>query len=252
MECVEKGRRDGGMKRAVWFPILVSCILAHSSNAQSVRSLINGGNNLYQDRKYDEAEVNYRKALEKEQGSVPGHFNLGNSLNKQGKFDQSVKEFETAAVGAQEKGTKAQALYNIGNAYVDAGQYDLAVKSYIESLERNPNDEDAKYNLSYALRKKKEQQQQNNQKQNQQQQQQDKGNQSKTKNPQQQQQNQPQSEQHQQENDKKNPQQQQVQEKQMSRADAERILEVLKNNEKDVQKKLRVKALARAKTDKDW
>ena len=248
------------MKRAVWFPIVVGCVLAHGSKAQSVRSLINDGNDLYQDKKYDEAEVNYRKALEKEQGSIPGHFNLGNSLNKQGKSDQSIKEFETAAASAQEKEMKAQALYNIGNSYVEGGQYDHAVKSYIESLERNPNDEDAKYNLSYALRKMKEQQQQkskqqqNNQQQNQQQQkpQQDKGDQNKKENQQQQEKTQPQSQQHEQESEKKNSPQQQAQEKQMSRADADRILEVLKNNEKDVQKKLRVKARARAKTDKDW
>ncbi len=38
----------------------------------------------------------------------------------------------------------------------------------------------------------------------------------------------------------------------MSKADAERILEVLKNNEKEVQKKLRVRQAVRPKTDKDW
>jgi hypothetical protein len=38
----------------------------------------------------------------------------------------------------------------------------------------------------------------------------------------------------------------------MSRADAERILEVLKSEEKDVQKKLRAKVQTRAKTEKDW
>jgi tetratricopeptide (TPR) repeat protein len=42
-------------------------------------------------------------------------------------------------------------------------QYDSAVKSYIEALKQDPGDEDAKYNLSYALRKMKDQKQKNQQ-----------------------------------------------------------------------------------------
>ena len=38
----------------------------------------------------------------------------------------------------------------------------------------------------------------------------------------------------------------------MSKADAQRILDVLKDNEKEVQKKLRVRQAVRSKTDKDW
>jgi tetratricopeptide (TPR) repeat protein len=70
-------------------------MVVNAAQPQSTRSLINDGNGLYEDGKYDEAEINYRKALEKEQGSLAGHFNLGNSLSKQKKFDQSIKEFET-------------------------------------------------------------------------------------------------------------------------------------------------------------
>jgi hypothetical protein len=38
----------------------------------------------------------------------------------------------------------------------------------------------------------------------------------------------------------------------MSRADAQRILDALKNDEKNVQKKLRKKAVTRAGVEKDW
>ena len=252
------------MIRIPWFTILMSCIVVNAEQAQSTRSLINDGNGLYKDGKYDKAEVDYRKALEKEQGSLPAHFNLGNSLSKQKKVDQSIKEFETAATSSQEKETKAHAMYNTGNSYLEGGQYDSAVKSYIEALKQDPGDEDAKYNLSYALRKMKDQKQQNQQQnkkdQNQQQKQQQnkqQGNKNQNKdqnkndnqNPQQKNQNQPGQ---QQDKNAQNPPEQQPKEKQMSRADADRILEVLKNNEKNVQKKLRVKARARPKTDKDW
>jgi len=232
--------------RILW--LLVAVLLPCCMNAQSVRSLVNGGNDLYKDQKYTDAEVNYRKALEKEPALVQGHFNLGNALHQEGKFDEAIKEYGEAIQRAEQKDTKAYAYYNIGNSLVKGQKYDDAVKSYIESLKIDPNDPAAKYNLSYALEKLRRQQQQ--QQQNKDQKNQDKNKQQdKQKQDQQKQQNQKQDKQKQQ----PQPQQQQAaRQKQMSKADAERILDVLKNNEKDVQKKLRTRQAVRAKTDKDW
>ena len=150
---------------------------------------------------------------------------------------------------AQSKETKAGAYYNIGNAFMKQQQYQDAVKSYIESLKLNPNDQDTKYNLSYALEKlRQRQQQQNKSKDNKQDRRKNQQNQD--------QQNQDQQKQNQQQNKEQQAQQrklrQEGQEKKMAKADAERILEVLKNSEKDVQKKLRVRPAVRAKTEKDW
>jgi len=214
---------------------------------QSTRSLINEGNDLYEENKYDEAEINYRKALNEDQTSVAGTFNLGNALNKQGKFDQSASEFEAAAMKAEEKDTRAAAHYNRGNSFLEATQYDRAIASYVESLKLDPSDMDAKYNLSYALMKRRQQQQQQGGGKNDQNKNQDQKNKDQKKNDQQ-----DQSKQQQENKQDAKGQQQDQQQKVMSRADAERILEVLKNEEKEVQKKLRAKPQTRAKTDKDW
>ena len=144
----------------VW---ICAVLLVATASGQSIRSLVNGGNGLYEKQKFTDAEVNYRKALEKEQGLVQGHFNLGNSLYKQGKVDESVKEYEQAAATAGEKDTKAYAYYNMGNAHLQGQRYQEAVQSYIQSLKINPSDQDTKYNLSYALEKMKQQQQQQQQ-----------------------------------------------------------------------------------------
>ncbi|HXF99450.1 MAG TPA: tetratricopeptide repeat protein [Bacteroidota bacterium] len=226
--------------------------LAH---AQSVRSLINDGNDLYAERNYTDAEVNYRKALEKDITVMPGHFNLGNALYRQEKFDEAITSYEEAVRKSETPGAKAKAYYNLGDAYIKAQKYDEAIRALIESLKLNPNDADAKYNLSYALMKKREQQnqqsKQNQQDKNQQnqQQQQDKQNQDQQK----QDQNKNDQQNHQDKNQQNHQQQQrQQQERMMSRADAERILDVLKNNEKEVQKKLRQRVAGRPRTEKDW
>ena len=226
-------------------------LFAGSVRAQSVRSLVNGGNSLYRSGKYDEAEVRYRKALEQEHALPAGSFNLGDALYKQGKLDESVREFENVAATRESPSVRANALFNRGNALMQGQKYQEAVGSYIEALKLKPDDADTKYNLSYALQKLKEQQQQR-----QQQQKQDKNNKNDKNQQQQQQQNkddqQKQQQQQQQQQNQENQQQAARQEKRMSKEDAARILEVLKNSERDVQKKLRAHEQVRARTDKDW
>ncbi len=263
VESITKGRRGEGMNaKHGWWCVVSSALLLVSvshSSAQSVRSLVGDGNSQYKDQKYADAEVNYRKALEKEQGLVPGHYNLGNALYKQDKADEAIKEYENALMKAESKDTKAEAYFNMGNAYMKGQRYQDAVKSYVESLKLNPNDQDSKYNLSYALEKMKQQQQQqdkndkNKDKDKDKQDQKDKQNKDQDKQKQdQQKQDQQKQDQQKQDQEKQQKQQQQGQEKKMAKADAERILDVLKNSEKDVQKKLRVRPAVRSKTEKDW
>lgn len=252
------------MRRAM---ALLLVVISHWSlvigvaQAQSVRSLVNSGNDSYASKKFDDAEVSYKKAVEKDIMSVPGHFNLGNSLYRQDKNDESVKAFQDAISRAEGKWAKSQAYFNLGDAHLKSQKYEEAVKSFTESLKLNPDDADAKYNLSYALMKQKEQQQKNQnkndknqdknkdqQKQNQDQNKQDQEKQDQQKQDQQNQQQQNQEQQQQQAQQDQTRQQQ----KQMSKADAERILDVLKNNEKNVQKKLRARVSQRARGEKDW
>ena len=223
-------------------------LLASPLSAQSVRSLVHGGNDMYDDKKFSDAEVNYRKALEKENGLVQGHFNLGDALYKQQKYGESAKEFENAYRKADSKDARAFAQHNIGNSLVKEQKYAEAIKAYTESLKIHPDDLDTKYNLSYAMAMMHRQQENQNKKNNQQKNKDDQNNQDQKKQNQQEQNQQKQN----QEKQDREKQQAQQREKQMAKADAERILDVLKNNEKNVQKKLRVRQATRVKTDKDW
>jgi len=230
--------------------VAAACVLIAgaplAARAQSTRSLVNGGNDLYRDQKFSDAEVNYRKALEKEKGLVQGLFNLGDALTKQGKYDEAVREYQEALAKAEGKDTKAYASYNIGNAQMKQQKYQDAVQSYVDALKIDPKDEDAKYNLSYALEKLKApppKPQQNKKDQ-------DKKDQNKKDQEKQNQQNQQNKDQ--QNKDQQKQQSPRQQQKQMSKADAQRILDVLKNSEKDVQKKLHQRQAVRPRTDKDW
>jgi tetratricopeptide (TPR) repeat protein len=240
--------------KTIW--LIASCLVCiAAARSQSERSLIRDGNRSYKDSKFSDAEVNYRKALEKNKELVPGTFDLGDALYKQGRYGEAAEQYGASAEKLKDPSLKAQALHNLGNALLKEQKLPESIGAYKGALKLNPNDADTKYNLEYAKALLQRQQQQ--QQQNKDQKKDDKKNQDKQKQDQQKQDQQKKDEQKQdqQKNDEqKQKDQQQARQKkqQISKEDAERILEALKNEEKNVQKKLHHKIPARVKVEKDW
>ncbi|MCX7798041.1 MAG: tetratricopeptide repeat protein [Melioribacter sp.] len=222
---------------------LLIIIVFSYTYAQSHRSLINEGVDLYNSGKYADAEVNFKKSLEKKSDLFEAHFNLGDAYYKQGRFEEAIQSYRNALSFTKDKFNKAKVYHNIGNSLLKLQKYNESVDAYKNALKLNPNDNDTKYNLSYALKMLKENQKQNQQKQNKEQNNQDKNKQN--------QQNQDQQNKQDQKEDKQK-QNQQQQKNQITKEDAERILEALKNNEQDLQKKLRKVKGRSVIVDKDW
>ena len=128
---------------------LLILLLCHTAQAQVTRYL-NDGNKLYGQQRFKEATADYAKAVAKNPTYAPGLFNLGNSLYQEKKFDSSRKIMEATAKMTNDKGSKAAANYNIGNTYMSQQKWEDAINAYKHTLRNNPQDGDAKYNLSYA------------------------------------------------------------------------------------------------------
>jgi len=245
------------MKRFLIFVFLFT-LTNLSSFAQSERKLNNDGVELYNQKKFSDAELNFRKAIEKNQNSFPPRFNLGNSYYKQENYEESIKNYQELLQKTDDKELKSKLYHNIGNSYLKSNKIEQSVESYKNALKLNPNDMDTKYNLSYALSLLKNNQQQNQKNQNQEnkndkqdknQDNQQNNNDNKDKENKDKQNQQNQNEQQDKQEQKSQPQQQ---DSKISKEQAERILEALKNNEKDLQKELRKKKGGIIKTDKDW
>jgi Ca-activated chloride channel family protein len=240
------------MKKLSTYIFSVGVVLvgyAISSQAQSVRSLVNGGNDLYEAKKYTDAEVEYRKSLEKDKNLLQGNFNLGDAVYKQNHFDEAIQEYTTALGKTTDPSMQAKIYHNIGNAYCSSNKFPEGVNAYTNALKCNPKDEDTRYNLAYALKKIQEQQQQKQQKK--QDDKKDKKNDDNNKQDQAQNQKND-NKQDQQQKQQQNQQQKQQPERKISKQEAERILEALKNDEKNTEKKMQKRVPIRLNVDKDW
>jgi tetratricopeptide (TPR) repeat protein len=228
--------------------LLLFAIGSQESFSQSLRGLVNDGVENYNEGNFSDAEVNFKKGVEKSPESFEAKFNLGD--------DEAIKSYNSAFAFAKDDLEKARVHYNIGNSLLKAQKIKESIEEYKKSLKLNPNDQEAKYNLSYALellKNKDDQQQQKNDKDQNKDKNQDQNkdqNQDQDKKDQQKDQQNKQDQQKQDQQDKK--QQQQQQQQKISKEEAERILEALKDNEKDLQKELRKIKGKRVKTDKDW
>jgi tetratricopeptide (TPR) repeat protein len=230
--------------------LILFSVFSMCASAQTVRGHISDGNHAFEKGRHVDAEVEYKKALELNPQSKEAHFNLGDSYYKQQRFDEALREYGKSAEAMKSPEQRAESFYNIGNSLYRANKFQDAVGAYKQSLKINPNDNDTRYNLQMARAKLKQQEQQKQQKKDQKQDQQQDQKQD------QQQQNQPQNQQQQQQQKQeqaKQDQTQQIQKKnQMPKQEADRILDAMRNNEKEIQKNLRKREAVKVKVEKDW
>ncbi len=93
--------------------------------------------------------------------------NVGAAHYKLKDFEAADSQFyRAAAIGDDE--LRAQALYNLGNSAYRQDKLEDAVDFYMGSLEANPDDLDAKFNLEFVREEMRRRQQQNQDRQNQQ------------------------------------------------------------------------------------
>jgi len=229
----------------------VLTLSAGTAMAQSTRSSVNKGVDLYHDGKYIDSEVEFRKGLEKSPDNFQANFNLGDSFYKEGKYEDALKAYNGALSKAGTNDLKAQIYHNMGNALLKDQKVKESIGAYINSLKLNPNDESTKYNLSYALDLLKNQNHQDkNDKNKDKNDKQNKNDQNKN----QDNQNQQNSQQNKNDSQKDRQKNQQAQPPppKISKDQAEAIFNALNNDEKNLQKQLRKMKGQPVKTDKDW
>jgi Ca-activated chloride channel homolog len=221
--------------------ILITVFIAAGASAQQERKHIRQGVKDYESSDFGNAEVNFRKALDEKKESWEASYNTGNALYKQDKPEDAAEMYNELLKSETNKDRKADLYYNLGNTYLKKQEFQKSIDSYKNALRAKPDDEDARYNLAYAMSMLQQQEEQ----QNNQDQQQDQDSKEDEKD---------QEEQKDQNQNKQDDQQQPEEREGLSKEEAEAILNAIEDREKEVKEeaeKKRARAIA-TPNEKDW
>jgi Ca-activated chloride channel family protein len=201
----------------------VMLLVAVGMQAQSDRQMIRQGNKLYRKGNVAEAEVSYRKAVERNERNAQANYNLGNALMGQRKDSLAITQLEKAAKLETNPLRRAQAYHNMGVICQQHRMFGEAIEAYKEALRNNPTDNETRYNLALCKRQQQEQQQDQNQQNKDNKENKDKQDQQKQ-------------DQQQKQDEKK---QEQQQKQQMSKENAEQLLNAAMQEEKQTQERMK-------------
>lgn len=243
--------------------LLLSCVVSAQDKEKKEQKKdkdMPKGNAKYAEKKYAEAEADYRVSSSNNPEKMASLFNLGNSVYRQKQIAEAKVQYKKVIELGKSHFEKHRAYHNLGNIYMAEKKYSEAVDAYKNALRNNPDDEQTRYN--YALAKKflkdnpppKKDKDKNKDKQNQPQQQ-----------PKPQPQNQPQQGQNKDPNQDKGGQKPEPKEGQekpkpqpkpggISKQRLESLLKAVDNEEKKVQDRVNTKKekAPPVQTDKDW
>lgn len=210
------------------------------SAQKAERDYIRKGNRMFKDSMFVNAEVNYRKALENNPQSAVSMYNLGNTLSQQQKFKDAMEQYVAAGRIEKDKVKLSQIYHNMGVLFQAGKDYAQAVDAYKMSLRNNPSDHETRYNLALAQKMLKEQQKNQNQDQN--------------KEKKQDQKEEKQNDQKKEDKKDQKPPQPEKKENEMSKENAEKLLNSVMQDEKNVQDKVKKqqKVIQSGRLEKDW
>jgi Ca-activated chloride channel family protein len=215
---------------------LILALFSISLFSQNDHKDLREGDRLYRQKETVAAEEAYRKALEKK-ATPKAWYNLGNAVYNQGRFEESANNYQQSIDKLNPSGQKANAYYTLGNALYQKGNFKGSIDAYKQALRIKPGDQETQHNLSVALKKQQQkeqqqqQQQENKQNQDQQKQDQDQKNSNPNKNQQEQGEN---------------------TQRKLSKEEAEALLNIMDEEEKKVQSKLRQAGKTNSQVKKDW
>ncbi len=243
------------MKYFITILIIFSTFINLPIYSQEERKYIRQGVKDYNENSYEQAELKFRKANELNTSSFEAAFNTGNALYKQGKTEDAEQKYTTLTEKEKSDSKKADLYYNLGNTYLKSQDYQKGIEAYKNALRLRPEDDDARYNLTWALNKLEEQQQQQNQNQEQNQEQnQDQDQEQNQEQDQQQNQDKEENQEQNKQDEQNNQENQPMENKELSKEEMERILKAIEEKEEQVKEKAdkeraKIKAVP---NEKDW
>jgi Ca-activated chloride channel family protein len=149
------------------FGLLAIGLLA-TACSPSAESLNKDGNDAFAEEAYLEALAAYEAAVIESPELAEPYYNAANTLYREGAFEEANMLMQEALKYADAESLAQSGFYNSGNSSFNLQEWETAIAAYTEALLRNPDDQDAKYNLELALQQMQQQQEENEEQQDEQ------------------------------------------------------------------------------------
>lgn len=114
--------------------------------------LVEEGLAAYQQGDYQAALSKFEAARKELPSSAALEFNRGNALFKLGRFEEAREAYRRVESTDQAE-LRQQDYYNLGNAWAALGEKEQAIAAYRQALRLDPRDQLARHNLEVLLKK---------------------------------------------------------------------------------------------------
>lgn len=241
------------------FPLIVLATVLFISSSVSgftIRRKNNNANKLFYKEEYKNAldlydELDIKLEKEREFINTTVKYNKANTVLKLNNFEEAIDYYNKARSTAKDKTRISHIYYNMGNTLYRAGKLEEAINYYIKTLDINPNDKDAKFNIELIKKKlekhrKEEKEKKENDKEKKEK---DKGKKDKKDKKEEERDKKQQKEEKKEEREKP---QKEKKKQEISKEDALRILKALEQREKELRKNEKAKMKGRVGLSKDW
>lgn len=196
----------------------------------------------------------YKDMLDENPNDPELNYNVGNALYNMNQPAEALSFYQRALANAKDDRLRANIEYNMSNALFKSGKVQESIEGYKQVLRSRPDDDDARFNLEFAQKRldKEKPPPQSGDKNDESDQNKDKNSSDQRDNKDTKDSQSDRSKQNESDKDRSG-QPKSGQGQSLSRKDAERILEALKHQEKEYQKKkMKEKANVDSRSEKDW
>lgn len=125
------------------------------SLGQVWRDSVQSARKAYFSKKYDQAEHTYSFVEKTINGKIDLSAEKGQNAYRKGNYNSAVKYYKRSLKKVKNTRKNVLSHYNLGNSYFKQKRYKEAIQSYKYALKIDPLSQEARYNLSQALRKQK-------------------------------------------------------------------------------------------------
>ncbi len=112
------------------------------------------GNESFKKKDFPTAERHYREGVKTDTSYATANYNLGNALYRQKKYAEAERAYAESTSGINPD-SLAKSWHNLGNAMLQQEKYQESINAYKQALKLNPKDEQTRHNLAFAQAKQK-------------------------------------------------------------------------------------------------